>query len=427
MKKLPLLITVSLILISASMVTGDNGPSYFPTLEEAKITNAKVFVGVSMDSRGIYTYVYTVSNLSIGQYKKIANVSIDISFPQGGMSVTAGGIEQGPRTEQIGPHDSPPEGNVVLVGIWSPPGWDARYNIPPKEFIETLGHIGDAFWSPTCRYKCIGIAPNEYSKGFILYSYGLPGIRKFTLGSTFIPVEGRDFPENWSAGQFQHWIMTEGQTVNFTGMTVGPSVPPANFVPVDFLNYIISLKQQSYQFGWIVQNNEDEHDKDKSKEKPKKGKDDKNKEIGIMQSLDTKLNHAKAALEAGNTKQAVNILSAFVDEIDGLYNVCREHEEHDGDRDGHDKDSKGKDKGHNLEIASQKKLAMTTAQKIASPLKADRNDKTYEHCDKSHLTSEAYALLKYNTEYLIDRLGGKTRGHEKEDREGSTGKANDKK
>ncbi|MCL5276684.1 MAG: hypothetical protein M1517_02705, partial [Deltaproteobacteria bacterium] len=190
------------------------------------------------------------------------------------------------------------------------------------------------------------------------------------------------------------------------------------------LNYIVSLKQQSFQLGWIVQKtDEDEHDKDKSKvdkNNPplspfskgggkgdlslEKGDQEKS-ETGIMQSLDTKLNHAKAALETGNTKQAINILSAFVDEVDGLYNVCREHEEHDGDRDSHDKDSKGKDKGHDREIASQKTLAMTPKNK----------EYEREHCDKSHLTSEAYALLKYNTEYLIERLGGKAKEHSKKD------------
>ncbi|MGC8756744.1 MAG: hypothetical protein ACP5QW_09530, partial [bacterium] len=125
-----------------------------------------------------------------------------------------------------------------------------------------------------------------------------------------------------------------------------------------------------------------------------------------------KLNHAKVALEAGNTKQAINILSAFVNEVEGLYNVCREHEDHEGDRDrqgNEDKQvAKAMDKGH-----------------FSPPFPPFRkgggkgdltHNKVYEHenCDKSHLTSEAYALLRYNTEYLIDRLRGKTRGHEKD-------------
>ncbi|MDZ7262124.1 MAG: hypothetical protein ONB05_08475, partial [candidate division KSB1 bacterium] len=63
---------------------------------------------------------------------------------------------------------------------------------------------------------------------------------------------------------------------------------------------------------------------------------------GIANSLDAKLDNAKKQLEKGKTKTAINVLQAFVNEVE--------------------------------------------AQK-----------------DK-HLTSEAYALLKYNAEYLIKKL-----------------------
>jgi len=63
---------------------------------------------------------------------------------------------------------------------------------------------------------------------------------------------------------------------------------------------------------------------------------------GILNSLDQKLDNARKQLERGNTKAAKNILGAFINEVD--------------------------------------------AQK-----------------DK-HLSSEAYALLKYNAEYLIEKL-----------------------
>ena len=281
----------------------------------------------------------------------------------------------------------------------------------------------------------LGLLPGKCLDSFILSSPALPSIRNAKALSRYMATED-DIPEG--EGSNPSWIPQFYNNIAWHGKTIAPKAPPVHFMPVAFLNYIVSLKQQSYQLGWIVQKTEDEHDKDKSKvdkNNPplspfskggskgdlslEKGDQEKS-ETGIMQSLDTKLNHAKAALETGNTKQAINILSAFVDEVDGLYNVCREHEEHDGNRDRHDR-----------EIASSAKggLAMTEGHKIVSLSKLDRNDKEYkrEHCDKSHLTSEAYALLKYNTEYLIDRLGGKTRGHEKEDHEGSTGKANDKK
>ena len=99
--------------------------------------------------------------------------------------------------------------------------------------------------------------------------------------------------------------------------TLGPTAPPADFKPVIFIDYIISVKHEAFSLGWI-----------------------KNK--GIENSLDAKLENAKKKLEQGNTTAAKNLLNAFINEVE--------------------------------------------AQK-----------------DK-HLTSEAYGLLKYNVQYLIEKL-----------------------
>jgi hypothetical protein len=75
------------------------------------------------------------------------------------------------------------------------------------------------------------------------------------------------------------------------------------------------------------------------------------KNEGILKSLDAKLDNAKKKLENGDTKTAKNILNAFINEVE--------------------------------------------AQGCA----------TYENCPSGkHLTSEAYGLLKYNAQYLIDHL-----------------------
>lgn len=75
------------------------------------------------------------------------------------------------------------------------------------------------------------------------------------------------------------------------------------------------------------------------------------KNKGIEQSLDAKLDNAKKKLEQGNNSAAKNILNAFINEVE--------------------------------------------AQGCA----------TYENCPSGkHLTPEAYALLKYNVQYLIEKL-----------------------
>jgi hypothetical protein len=101
------------------------------------------------------------------------------------------------------------------------------------------------------------------------------------------------------------------------GSTIGPKDPPSPFVSLGFLDTIISYKHQAFSLGWIDNQ-------------------------GIVNSLDAKLDNAKKHLEKGKTTPAINVLQAFVNEVE--------------------------------------------AQK-----------------DK-HVTSEAYALLKYNAEYLIAKL-----------------------
>ncbi len=129
------------------------------------------------------------------------------------------------------------------------------------------------------------------------------------------------------------------------GRTIGPTAPPLPFLPTDFLNYIISLKHEAYKLGWIIQGRDDDEGKKEDEEK------------GIMKSLDKKLEKAKEELLKGDTKEAIEKLKSFIHEVEALYKE--------------DKDEKHKkEEGH------------------------------------SHITSEAYALLKYNTQYLIEKLGG---------------------
>ncbi len=112
--------------------------------------------------------------------------------------------------------------------------------------------------------------------------------------------------------------------------TIAPGVVPADFKPLEFLNYIISMKHEAFTLGWIT-----------------------NK--GIEQSLDAKLSAAKKKLEQGRNDAAKNILSAFINEVEAQ--GCESYEG------GSAPCPKGK-----------------------------------------HLTPEAYALLRYNVLYLIERL-----------------------
>lgn len=218
------------------------------------------------------------------------------------------------------------------------------------------GRIDTWRWSKT-RGKPSGIPQGGIQEGFSIKSKGLPSIvdvfffgerrKKFSGPSpTYDPDE---IHESFDRVFEQLKSLYPHTKVTVTRKTIGPKTPSADFKPIDFLDYIISLKHEAYNLGWIVQGRDDDE-----------GKHD-DEEEGIMKSLDKKLEKAKAELVKGDTKEAIEKLKSFIYEVEALYKEGNEKEE---------KDNKEKE-------------------------------------DHSHITSEAYALLKYNAVYLIEKLGGK--------------------
>ncbi len=183
-----------------------------------------------------------------------------------------------------------------------------------------------------------GILLGKNQDGFSYKSKGLPsimdmaffGMRRIRFSGpspTYDPDEIHDSFDRVMDALLAQYPHAE-DTVK--GKTLGPTAPPADFKPLDFLDYIISMKHEAFTLGWIT-----------------------NK--GIEQSLDAKLDSAKKKLEKGDTKTAKNILGAFINEVEAQ--GCETYE------------------GGSAPCPPGK-----------------------------HLTPEAYALLKYNVQYLIERL-----------------------
>ncbi len=165
------------------------------------------------------------------------------------------------------------------------------------------------------------IPPGKKMGSFILTSYAIPGIRDAKIQPD---IDYDNLPDEYY-GNVELTKQLQDSLI-YSTKTIGPTAPPADFKPIEFLYYIISLKHEAASLGWIT-----------------------NK--GIENSLDKKLDNAKKKLEQGNTTAAKNILNAFLKEVEAQ-----------GCKSSHD-------------------------------------------CPKGkHLTPEAYGLLKYNVEYLIDNL-----------------------
>ncbi len=191
--------------------------------------------------------------------------------------------------------------------------------------------------------------PGSSVRGFTIMSKALPGMRAFTAYSAF--DEGKyepDIDEDTTAAldsiynAVGNYIDSMAKNVNYYGWTIGPTAPPLDFSAYVWLDTLASYKHQAVTLGWLT--NGPAHEKDE---------DDDNADDGIVERLDRRLDKAKDALTKNDSLKARLELELFVKEVEHLYHQNKEE----GER-------------HGVQV----------------------------------LTSEGYALLKYNAEYLIDRL-----------------------
>jgi len=126
------------------------------------------------------------------------------------------------------------------------------------------------------------------------------------------------------------------------GKTVGPIPPPLLFTAVSFLDTLVSYKHQCVSLGWLI--DRPQHEKDE---------DDESVDEGIVERLDRRLSKAREGLLKGDSSKARKELEKFLDKVEKLYKESQNHGQ----------------KG-----------------------------------EKMLLSSEGYALLRYNAEYLKEHL-----------------------
>jgi len=209
------------------------------------------------------------------------------------------------------------------------PIYDAKAPFPEDDwFMGEYRDYNEWEWA-----KWGGIPAGQTEKGFSFKSGGLPAIVDSYLfgeqrAETSFPGDEDTEEVNEAFDRIYNDFKEKYKEKHekITKKTLGPTAPPADFKPLEFLDYIISMKHEAFTLGWI-------------------------RNAGIENSLDKKLDSARKSLERGSATSAKNVLSALVNEVE--------------------------------------------AQGCA----------IYDDCPSGkHLTPEAWALLKYNVEYLLDRL-----------------------
>jgi hypothetical protein len=249
-------------------------------------------------------------------------------------------LEVNPRAATLPP--------TIPVGVRPPAWWTTGFNVDSTVEWSAMDPDRDG------RYE---IHPGETKGGYELTSYGLPGIRTARVQASVNikqPLE-EAFKEALKTTPIEEMTAEQMMAINQQALkmisvevkTLGPTAPPANFVSLDFLAYLIDLKHQAADLGWIGGRK-------------------------LVEELDKKLDQVKEKLAAGETEPARGMLGAFINKVEAHYKETKE-------------------------------------QKI-EPVKGGKEEKKF-------ITSEGYALLKFNAKYLREQLDKPKEPEDKEEHE----------
>ena len=222
----------------------------------------------------IFTYAYQVLNPATND-GQILHFDIEISRGPSDAVLSREGLVNGPRYSRHSSEDAFQRVPMVPVGISGPEGWTSGLGFDAKTAPRGLAAWGS-------EDEPFRILPGHTLEGFQLTSYGLPGIRQVEIEPHVVPPE--EVGEDWEA------LNAFYEQFTFRTKTVGPKAPPQNFVPVDFLNYLISLVHDSRQLGWVREAKEQQH-------------------------LVRMLLKAKRHLEAGDPGKARSALKEFLERV----------------------------------------------------------------------------------------------------------------
>lgn len=192
-----------------------------------------------------------------------------------------------------------------------------------------------------------GLEPTWSKDGFALASNALPGITNAYFQG-FAKTTG--FPAEPPFEIDRQVARLEVFPANHVKRnTVGPVMSPETIGRPELLDTLLSYTRQSAELGWLGKDRDDDCD------------DDERPDDGITKNIEQRLQKAKRELAKGDSVQARKELEKLVRKVERIWKRSQQEE------------------------------------------KKHKRDKWEKRGDVI-MTSEAYALLKYNTEYLIDRL-----------------------
>ena len=182
---------------------------------------------------GLYSYSYSVKN-PVSNNGEIHAIRISVSRnPQTDMDLPLSGLSNCRHHSEAAAQRNMAITPMVAVGSSVPDGWSCDYQ--PQGYF--------SFGSVSARNR---IKPGASAVGYTLKSKGPPGIRTIVVEPT---IELDLLPASYNENVEK--LVALEDNVKWTGKTVGPVAPPIVFVASDYLDYLISLKDQSVALKWI--------------------------------------------------------------------------------------------------------------------------------------------------------------------------------
>lgn len=330
--------------------------TYCIAQEYPSLSNVKVDVRVTTDpTNGFYDYSYSISN-GTASTGIIDGFEVDISRSQALQQMDTIGL----RFENDGFAEGSFRRNYPALSA----------KIVPVGFLDTpygmkwVGALSNSLTASFFDGVTHAIMPSKQLDGFVLMSKGIPGIRRCVV-SPFFDVDSL-FPSIDDPNRTISIAQMDSirEAVKYHGWTIGPTAPPLNFDASVWVDTLLSYTHQSVDLGWLGKTRDDDCD------------NDEHPQDGIEKNIERRLTSAQRELQNGDSVKARKDLQMLVNKVDRIWK---------------------------------------RGQAIEKKHEHDRGDWWQHRKDWVVMTSEAYALLKYNTEYLIDRLPERERheGREK--------------
>jgi hypothetical protein len=292
----------------------------------SSLTSVRIDAGVTVDSiTKVYTYRYRITN-PLENVLSVSKVFLDVTLPPNSMRPTgswtlpAGSGFRDPD----GPTGISPGGfkyqswgdfyrartglNFVPVGLDAPVTWTRSYAVSPSNKASLLGAAIVAGWLGLSEsLDTRSIAPGASLEGFVVTSFGPPGIRSMEFQPSYVDLdEAGQIPSDWYTSEDDNSATRSqkrrlARSLGYVANTVGPTALPTGYTNAILVTRLQGFVDQCSSLLWIT-------------------------DSALTQQLTSLLGQTTAALQQNQAATAKTLLQQFVTAVTSASLVRRRQE-----------------------------------------------------------------------------------------------------